>query len=57
MLRRQLGDGGIDVGRPLEVERAKAVARAAGGILGIGGVWGTEKGVLQELESAFDAKV
>jgi hypothetical protein len=38
------------------VERAKAVARAAGGILGVGGVWGTEKGVLAELEAAFDAR-
>jgi hypothetical protein len=33
--------------------RAKAVARAAGGILGVGSIWGTEKGVLHELEEAF----
>ena len=33
--------------------RAKAVARAAGGILGVGSVWGTEKRILDELEEAF----
>jgi len=43
--------------RALRVEvlaRAKAVARAAGGILGVGSVWGTEKGVLDQLEAAFE---
>jgi hypothetical protein len=34
--------------------RAQKVARAAGGILGVGAVWGTEKQVLRELAEAFE---
>jgi hypothetical protein len=35
------------------VERATTVARAAGGILGVGSVWGTEKTVLHQIDSSF----
>jgi hypothetical protein len=36
--------------------RAKAVARAAGGILGVGSTLGSERDVLDQLEAAFDDK-
>jgi hypothetical protein len=36
--------------------RAKAIARAAGGILGVGGTLGSEQRVLDELEATFDAR-
>jgi hypothetical protein len=45
--------------RALEAEvmaRARSVARAAGGILGVGGVWGSEQRVLDQLEAAFKTK-
>ena len=38
------------------VERAEHVARAAGGILGIGSVYGSESDVLKEIRAAFSGQ-
>jgi hypothetical protein len=52
-LRGAVSEDSILALRTEVLARANAVARAAGGILGVGSVWGTEKGVLAELEAAF----
>lgn len=54
-LRGAVSEGSYQALRAEVLERARTVARAAGGILGIGSVWGTEKGVLDELEEAFSS--
>ncbi|HVR29889.1 MAG TPA: hypothetical protein VMS86_10200 [Thermoanaerobaculia bacterium] len=52
-LRGAVSEGSLLALRVEVLDRAKAVARAAGGILGIGSIWGTERNVLEELEDAF----
>ena len=42
--------------RAVILERAKAVAHAAGGILGVGSVMGTERDALKEIEKALGPK-
>jgi hypothetical protein len=55
-LRGTASDDSIRALRTEVLGRAKAVAHAAGGVLGVGSVVGSEKSVLDQLEAAFDSK-
>jgi hypothetical protein len=55
-LRGAVSDDSVLALRTEVLARAKAVARAAGGILGVGSTLGSEQDVLDELEAAFDRK-
>jgi hypothetical protein len=54
-LHGSVSDDSLVALRTEVLARAKAVARAAGGILGVGSTLGTEQDVLDELEMAFRA--
>ena len=54
-LRGSVSEDSIVALRTELLSRAKAVARAAGGILGVGGTVGSEQRVIDELEKAFEA--
>jgi hypothetical protein len=54
-LRGSVSEESIEALRKELLARAKAVARAAGGILGVGGTVGSEQRVIDELEKAFEA--
>jgi hypothetical protein len=52
-LRDAMSDESIAALRTEVLSRAKAVARAAGGILGVGGTLGSEQRVIDQLEAVF----
>jgi hypothetical protein len=55
-LRGAMSEQALRALRDEVLARAKSVARSAGGILGVGSVWGSEKDVIRELEEAFSGK-
>jgi hypothetical protein len=52
-LKRSMTEDTFDAVRKVIVERSRAVARAAGGILGVGSVVGTEHDAIKEIEAAL----
>ena len=55
-LRESWGAGSMAALEAQVVQRAENVARAAGGILGVGSIYGSEKDVLSDIRGAFSAE-
>lgn len=55
-LRGAVSDDSILALKTEVLARAKTVARSAGGVLGVGSVVGTEQGVLDQIEAAFEGR-